>query len=131
MALEKQFANMPISTHAIHEMYKVLHLVVHTIDKETKKLKSLEVKTKHLLADGLSTIHREVVLPRMTAYVTGISRLMTNNTSNATRTNNNDKIGLIGVGLAKFNNVACVFGSVLCENKFYYDVNNIFDDCYD
>ena len=40
----------------------------------------------------------------------------------------NDKIGLTGAGLAKFNNVACVFGGVSCENDFYYDVNSIFDD---
>ena len=38
---EKEFANMPILTHAIHEMYKDLHLLVHTIDKEVKKLKLL------------------------------------------------------------------------------------------
>ena len=44
---------------------------------------------------------------------------------------NNDKIGLTGARLAKFNNVACVFGGVSCENDFYYDVNNIFDDYYD
>ena len=45
--------------------------------------------------------------------------------------NSNDKIGLTGVGLREFNNIACVFGSVLCETEFYYDVNNKFDDYYD
>ena len=51
--------------------------------------------------------------------------------STAPAIDSNDKIGQTGVGLHEFNNIACVFGGVPCENEFYYDVNNIFDDWCD
>ena len=51
--------------------------------------------------------------------------------STAPAIDSNDKICSTGAGLGKFNNVACVFGGASCENDFYYDVNNIFDDYYD
>ena len=40
----------------------------------------------------------------------------------------NAKIGPTGSGLGEINNIGCVFGGIVCENKFYDHVNDIFDD---
>ena len=42
----------------------------------------------------------------------------------------NDKMCPTGVGFCFFN-IGCIFGGVLCENEFYYYVNDIFDDYFD
>ena len=41
----------------------------------------------------------------------------------------NEKICPTGVECCVFNNIRCIFGDILCENEFYYYVNDIFDDC--
>ena len=43
----------------------------------------------------------------------------------------NDKIDPTGIGLREIMYVGCVFGGILCESKFYYHVNDIFDDYFD
>ena len=41
-----------------------------------------------------------------------------------------DKTGPTGVGFREIHNIECVFGGILCENKFYYYVSDIFDDYF-